>query len=125
PMTVAEKFAEFGASLHSRPLSPEVIHHAKRAVVDWYAALVPGSVTSPATLLETALHEDLDRGTAHLALGRPATTRAAALINGAAAHTVEVDDIYREAIYHPGAPTIAAALAQGQSTRSAGAQFLN
>ena len=74
PMTVAEKFAEFGASLHSRSLSPDVIHHAKRAVVDWYAALVPGSVTSPATLLETALHEDLDRGTAHLALGRPATT---------------------------------------------------
>ena len=109
-MTVAEKFAEFGASLHSRPISPDVIHHAKRAVVDWYAALVPGSVASPATLLETALYEDLDRGTAHLALGRSATTRTAALINGTAAHTVEVDDIYREAIYHPGAPTIAAAL---------------
>lgn len=124
-MTVAEKFAEFGASLHSSPLSPEVIHHAKRAVIDWCAALVPGAVTAPATLLETALHEDLDRGTAHLALGRPATTRAAALINGTAAHTVEVDDIYREAIYHPGAPTIAAALAQGQSNRSSGAQFLN
>jgi 2-methylcitrate dehydratase PrpD len=38
---------------------------------------------------------------------------------------VEVDDIYREAIYHPGAPTIAAALAQGQSSKSSGAQFLN
>lgn len=123
-MTVAETFAEFGASLHSRPFSPDVIHHAKRAVVDWYAALVPGSVASPATLLERALHDDLDRGTARLALGRPATVRTAALINGAAAHTVEVDDIYREAIYHPGAPTIAAALAQGQASKSSGAQFL-
>jgi len=37
--------------------------------------------------------------------------RAAALINGSAAHTVEVDDIFRDGIYHPGAPTIAAALA--------------
>jgi len=30
--------------------------------------------------------------------------RAAALINGSAAHTVEVDDIFRDGIYHPGAP---------------------
>ena len=44
--------------------------------------------------------------------GRRASVRAAALINGAAAHTVEVDDIYRDGIYHPGAPTIAAALAR-------------
>ena len=40
--------------------------------------------------------------------------RTAALINGTAAHTVEFDDIYREAIYHPGAPTIAAAFAAAQ-----------
>ena len=37
--------------------------------------------------------------------------RAAALINGTAAHPVEVDDIFRDGIYHPGAPTIAAAMA--------------
>src|SRR5207248_3396238 len=39
--------------------------------------------------------------------------RTVALINGSAAHTVEVDDIYRDGIYHPGAPTIAAAHALG------------
>lgn len=123
-MTVAQTFAEFGASLNQRTLSPEVIHHAKRAVVDWYAALLPGAVEPPATLLEAALGEDLDRGAARLALGRAASTRTAALINGAAAHTVEVDDIFREAIYHPGAPTIAAALAQSQASKSSGLQFL-
>lgn len=47
-----------------------------------------------------------------------------ALINGTAAHTVEVDDIYREAIYHPGAPTIAAAWAVGQETRASGMEAL-
>ena len=123
-MTVAQAFAEFGATLHQERLSPEVIHHAKRAVVDWYAALLPGALEAPATLLETALAEDLDRGAAKLALGRRATARTAALINGTAAHTVEVDDIYREAIYHPGAPTIAAALALGQARHSSGLQFL-
>ena len=50
--------------------------------------------------------------------------RAAALINGSAAHTVEVDDIFRDGIYHPGAPTISAALALAQAGGASGAQFL-
>jgi 2-methylcitrate dehydratase PrpD len=40
--------------------------------------------------------------------------RHAALLNGAASHIVEFDDIYRYAIYHPGCPTIGAALAAAQ-----------
>ncbi|MGH8745675.1 MAG: MmgE/PrpD family protein, partial [Burkholderiales bacterium] len=59
-----------------------------------------------------------------LALGRRAAVRAAALINGAAAHTAEVDDIFRDGIYHPGAPTIAAALALAQGERASGEAFL-
>ncbi len=122
--TAAQRFAAFAASLNGAPLAPEVIHHAKRAIVDWYAALLPGAVEPPPTLLERALADDLDRGGARLALGRAATVRAAALINGTAAHTVEVDDIYREAIYHPGAPTIAAALALAQARRATGLQMI-
>lgn len=123
-MTTTETFSQFACTLRQQQLYPEVIHHAKRAVIDWYAALLPGAVASPSTLLEQALVEDLDRGHASLALGRQATTRTAALINGTAAHTVEVDDIYREAIYHPGAPTIAAAWAVGQETQSTGMDLL-
>ena len=122
--TAAQRFAAFAASLNGAPLAPEVIHHAKRAIVDWYAALLPGAVQPPPTLLEQALAEDLDHGGARLALGRAATVRAAALINGTAAHTVEVDDIYREAIYHPGAPTIAAALALAQARKATGMDMI-
>src|SRR3977135_1329711 len=108
-MHVVERFAEFAQTHRGRPIAPQVLHHAKRAVIDWHAALFPGARVAPATALERALAEELDHGDAHLALGRRATARAAAFINGAAAHTVEVDDIFREGIYHPGAPTIAAA----------------
>jgi len=41
--------------------------------------------------------------------GEADSPRLKALIEGTAAHTVEVDDIFRDGIYHPGAPTIAAA----------------
>jgi len=121
---VVQRLAQFAETFQAAPVPDQVMHHAKRAVIDWYAALLPGAIEPPATLLEQALAGDLDRGGATLALGRVATARTAALINGTAAHTVEFDDIFRDAIYHPGAPTIAAALAGAQEARISGAAFL-
>jgi len=123
---VVERLGRWAEEYRKQAISPEVLHHAKRVVIDWYAALFPGAVTPPATALEKAFVEELDgagRG-ARLALGRRATTRAAALINGAAAHTAEVDDIFRDGIYHPGAPTIAAALAMAEARSASGPEFL-
>jgi 2-methylcitrate dehydratase PrpD len=100
-MHVVERFAAWAEAWRKEPIPAEVLHHARRALIDWHAALLPGSMVPPATLLEKALGEEFARG----------TPRALALVNGTAAHTVEVDDIYRDGIYHPGAPTIAAALA--------------
>src|SRR5437016_2707669 len=98
-MHVVERYAAWAVDWRSRPVPPEVAHHARRAVIDWHAALYPGSVVPPATLLKRAFPTG--------------DARTLALINGSAAHTVEVDDIYRDGIYHPGAPTIAAAHALG------------
>jgi 2-methylcitrate dehydratase PrpD len=116
--------ADYAIAEQTSNLPTEVIHHAKRAVIDWYAALLPGSIVAPATVLEAAFAEDLDRGLAHLASGRAATLRCAAMINGAASHSVEFDDIYRDAGYHPGSPVISAALATAQATGASGDRFL-
>jgi 2-methylcitrate dehydratase PrpD len=110
-MHVVEQLAHWAVEARAAPFTEEVLHHARRALIDWHAALYPGAVVAPATLLEKSRADELDRGDASLALGRKATVRAAAFINGTAAHTVEVDDIFRDGIYHPGAPTIAAAYA--------------
>jgi 2-methylcitrate dehydratase PrpD len=123
-MHVVERFGAWAQSWRGQPLAPEVRHHAKRVVIDTWAAMLSGAVVPPATLLERALGDELDCGEARLALGRRATVRAAALINGAAAHTTEVDDIFRDGIYHPGAPTIPGALAVAQATRISGEAFL-
>ena len=123
-MFVTERFAQFADRLRDKPLPGQALHDAKRAVIDWHAALLPGAIVAPATLLERSLAEELDRGNCSLALGRRATVRAAALINGAAAHTIEFDDIFRDAILHPGAPTIAAALATAQHAGASGEAFL-
>ena len=104
-MHLVERFADWAISYREKALEKEVIHHARRAVIDWHAALYPGLVVPPATLLEKAF------------AGESRSPRLKALIEGTAAHTVEVDDIYRDGIYHPGAPTIAAARALSESLR--------
>jgi 2-methylcitrate dehydratase PrpD len=83
----------------TQKLSTDAVHHARRAVIDWHAALFPGLVVPPVTLMKKAFAGEAD------------SPRLKALIEGTAAHTVEVDDIFRDGIYHPGAPTIAAASA--------------
>lgn len=123
-MHVVERFAGWAVGFRKEDLSGEVLRHCKRAVVDWHAALFPGAAVAPATLLEKSLIDELDKGNSFLALGRKALPRAAALINGTAAHTAEFDDIFRDGIYHPGAPTIAAALALAQSNCLTGMDLL-
>ena len=121
---LSEQFADYSVREQTAKLPKEVIHHAKRAVIDWYASLLPGSRIPPATLLEEALADELDHGRARLASGRRATVRAAALINGAASHAVEFDDIWRDAVYHPASPVISAAFAAAQSQGATGERFL-
>lgn len=123
-MFATEVFARYAARSRDEPLPDEVLHHARRAVIDWYASLYPGLAAPAVRALEEVLADDLDRGDARLAGGRAATPRAAALIHGTAAHAAEVDDSFRDAMVHPGAATIAAALAAAQSAGANGAEFL-
>ena len=120
-----QNLSEFIVSLRAADLPPEVLHGARRCIIDWFAATIPGGIVPPATMLAEAFGDELDRGRAMLLpSGRRAAPGLAALINGAAAHVLEFDDIFRDAIYHPGAPVISAALAMAQSEGADGARFL-
>jgi 2-methylcitrate dehydratase PrpD len=119
------QLAEFVREFRRRDIPPHAWHAASRCVVDWMAATIPGGVRPPATLLAAALGSEVGEGAATLIpSGQVAGIRAAALINGCAAHTIEFDDIYRDALYHPGAPTISAALAVAQDRHASGDLFL-
>ena len=123
-MYATEVFARYATEFRQARLDDEVLHHAKRAVIDWHAALFPGLDVAPMPQLRALLADDLDRGRARLPDGRLAPARAAALLNGTAAHAAEVDDSFRDAMYHPGAATVAAALAIAQDRGASGLDFL-
>jgi 2-methylcitrate dehydratase PrpD len=101
------------------------MHHAKRAVLDWFAALYPGTRVAPTTQLARAHFRELGHGRCSLpGFHTHAFASTAAWINGTAAHAVEFDDIFRDAVYHPGVPTIAAALAVAEDAGRSGLDFL-
>lgn len=120
-MTTLQTLARFAVDFADRPLPPEVVRGAQRAVIDWFASVYPGLDMDAVQRLELVLADDLDRGPARLVnkgAGRAATLRAAALYNGTAAHAAELDDSFRDAMVHPGAATIAGALAVAQSVNA-------
>lgn len=124
-MYVTEALAQYAGSVRQTPPPEAVLHHAKRAVVDWFASAFAGLDVAPVPMIERVLVDDLGRGPARLLRGGAATPRAAALIHGAAAHAAEVDDSFRDAMYHPGAATVAAALAAAQLGQCSGLHFLH
>jgi 2-methylcitrate dehydratase PrpD len=108
--------AAHAAGWRDRPWPAGLEHHARRALLDWFAAMLPGTRVAPATLLAAALADERGTGQAVCyADGAPGAARHAALLNGVASHAVEFDDIHRDSGLHPGSPTVAAALAVAQA----------
>ncbi len=123
--TIIETLAAYVVADRARDLPDAVVHHAKRALVDWFASLLPGARLPPATLLFAALEDELGGGDALIyGAGKRAPLRTAALINATASHTIEFDDIFRDAVYHPGCPVIGAALAAAQARGADGTALL-
>ncbi|MGB3430309.1 MmgE/PrpD family protein [Achromobacter sp.] len=121
-----DTIAAYGAHDTRARLPDEVIHHAKRAFLDWLSALYPGTRSQPCLQLLGAHGAELGSGSSSLpGCATTAFPATAAWINGSVSHAVEFDDIYRDAIYHPGCPTIAAALALAEDADASGQALLN
>lgn len=107
--------AAAAASWQSRDLSESVTWATRRVILDWFATTLPGCVVPPATLLAEAFSPWRGAGNAICYVdGLPGPPRHAALLNASASHTVEFDDIFKDGGYHPGSPTVSAALAVAQ-----------
>jgi 2-methylcitrate dehydratase PrpD len=117
--------ADYAVAERTNDIPELAFHWAKRAVIDWCASTAPGSFLQPASGLTQALAEDIGHGKARLfPSGGIATVRTAAIINAAASHTVEFDDIFRDAIYHPSTPVVSTALAVAEGENLSGKEFL-
>ena len=125
PSPILARVAELAVDLRGKQISSDIEHAAARALVDWYAAAISGGIEAPARIIGETMTADGDVGqSVTIPYGRGVRPRVAALVNGVAAHTTEIDDIYRDGMYHPGAPTIAAALAVAEDLSCSGQELL-
>lgn len=107
--------AEWASTVTVENLPPEVLSHGRRAIIDYLAAATAGSQTD----LSRSLRDHFlgaEPGDKATAIGGPRlTATAAAYVNGAAAHGLELDDGYTPGSVHPGACVIPAVLAAGEA----------
>lgn len=121
------ELGEFASATMQQRLDPDLCHHAKRALIDFCACAIAGWNEEPMPLLRAALAHEMDPAVPQASktlMGEACSPRTAALLQGTAAHLVEFDDIFKDAIYHPGAPTIGAALALATMQHSKGIDLL-
>ncbi|ATO21211.1 2-methylcitrate dehydratase (plasmid) [Acinetobacter sp. LoGeW2-3] len=123
--TLIQKYAEYAALEAQRDLNLETLHHAKRVVLDWFSALYPGFVSEVGKNIVATFEEEFGNGKSRIpSLNQNAFSSTAAWVLGTASHAVEFDDIFRDAVYHPGVPVISAALSVADEYQRSGLEFL-
>jgi 2-methylcitrate dehydratase PrpD len=111
-------------ALLARPISGADRARAALHVADWIGCAAAGAAS--ATGARFLAHQaDLAPGIARVLLGGALAARDAALLNGAFGNVLEMDDVHREAVLHPGPVVIPAALALAVERDSAGAALLD
>lgn len=114
---------EFLAELRYEDVPPDVVSGAKRLLVDWIGSALAGKDSHPVRALQAfAAKMGPAQGPSEVLVDRRGTTPwFAALVNAAASHVVEQDDVHNASVFHPATvvfpPVLAVAQAEGRSGR--------
>src|SRR5881227_4000742 len=104
--------AEFVAAFRYEDIPPTVIEGTKDLLVDWMGSALAGKGARPVVALERFASQMGPReGPSEiLPSGGSTSPFFAALINGAASHVAEQDDVHNGSVFHPGTVVFPAAL---------------
>ena len=118
-MTPSRRLADFLAGLDGR-VDDRLTGTAINCLVDTLGAIVYGlRLPWSQSVIAHAAATGAD-GPCEIVGGTRTAPAMAALANGASAHGFELDDVHEEAISHPGAVVVPAALALGQELDASG-----
>src|SRR5690606_945352 len=119
------RLGEFVAGVRYDMLPAPVRHAAYRAVLDWTGSALRGGCELPARIVKGLVDAWGGKGRSTvLPTGEAAAPPWAALVNGAASHIVEMDDLHRASTFHPAAPIIPAALAAAEDLGRSARDFI-
>lgn len=115
--------ADFASKLRFEQIPASVVQRAKDLLLDWIGSALAGRGARAVESIERfALRMGPSEGAAEVLISRRRTTPFfAAMVNAAASHFAEQDDVHNGSVFHPGAvvfpPVLAIAQAQGGSGR--------
>ncbi len=122
-MTESRQLADFLAGL-ADSVDDRLVTAATDCLVDTIGAMVYGAEQPwSRAVIDHAAANGRD-GPCTIVGGSRSTPAMAALANGASAHAFELDDVHEEAISHPGAVVVSAALAIGEELDVSGRELL-
>ncbi len=124
--TPSATLAEFTANLRYEMIPDAVISRCEDFLLDTFGSMLAGYPARPVkSMRDFALAMGPQQGSAQI-IGSAQTTSPlfAALVNGAAAHMVEQDDVHNGAVFHPAAVVFPAALAVAQDMGASGKELL-
>lgn len=121
--SLTKDLGRFVAELNLSHIPSEACATARTGITDCFGVLIAGARDGEVALVDRELGYRGEGPSASLIpSGVRRAPEAAALVNGVAAHVLDYDDVSLDG--HPSAVLVPAILAQGEATRSSGAEML-
>lgn len=123
--TASAALASFAAELRFEDIPQDVVARAADLFVDWVGSALAGKGARPVEAIAAfARSQGPASGPCEVLVDRSSTTPLfAALVNGAASHFAEQDDVHNGSVFHPAAVVFPAALAVAQDIGASGQEF--
>ncbi|HSV83571.1 MAG TPA: MmgE/PrpD family protein, partial [Ramlibacter sp.] len=118
--------ARFAATLRLEDIPAPVQRRAEDLMLDWIGSALAGKGAAPVeAITRFASHMGPGDGPSEVLTQRTRTSPFfAALVNAAASHYAEQDDVHNGSVFHPAAVVFPAALAAAQALGRGGAELL-
>ncbi|MDQ0571853.1 2-methylcitrate dehydratase PrpD [Variovorax paradoxus] len=122
----SQVLATFAAELKFADIPAPVLRRTEDLMLDWLGSVLAARTARPVRSIErfAQMMGPADGPSEILTSRRTSSPVFAALVNAAASHYVEQDDVHNGSVFHPAAVVIAPALAVAQSIGASGAQLL-
>ena len=123
---ITRTLAKFASNVNYEDLQPDVVDRAKYFCLDFAGVTLNGSTTDSAKAVVKAL-DDVGRSGPSTIVGtnKRALPEYAAMANGTAFHSIEMDDVNNEASLHPGVVAFPTALAMADIAPVSGKDFIS
>jgi 2-methylcitrate dehydratase PrpD len=122
----SRSLAHFAATLRFDDIPAPVLRRAEDLFLDWFGSALAGKGARPVeTIARFAQEQGPADGPCEVLISRRRTSPYfAAMINAAASHVAEQDDVHNGSVFHPAAVVFPAALATAQALGRSGRELL-